>query len=144
MTAFEYISKFVNCKLQPSKIHGVGVFAMTDIDEGQRLFVPWNHSSGIYSITEEQLNTFDDTLKYHLLDMGSLDNIDNKTNLVFYLNNGCHWIFKTPLHWVNSCAYNEIPNIDGSNLLTLKKIKKGEELLSKYGKFENHIFDRII
>ena len=135
MKPFEYIKNFVNVKLSPSKIHGIGVFAMKDINIGESIFVEWEGKSGLYSITETELNSLDEIVKYHILDMCSFKLMNGKHELVFFLNNGCHWIFKTPLHWVNSCAYNETPNIDAHNLTTLSKIKKGEELFSKYGKY---------
>jgi len=135
MTPFEYIKNCVNVKLGSSKVHGVGVFAMKDIDKGESIFINWEEKSGLYSITEEELNSLDEVIKYHLLDMCEFKSVNGKSELVFFLNKGCHWIFKTPLHWVNSCSYNDFPNIDSVHLITLNKIKKGEELFTKYGRY---------
>ncbi len=73
--------------------------------------------------------------------MCSFELINGKHELVFFLNQGCHWIFKTPLHWVNSCGFDEFPNLDRETLSTTRKIKKGEEILIKYGKYNK--FKRV-
>jgi hypothetical protein len=61
--------------------------------------------------------------------------IDGKYTMFIILNKDCHWIFKTPFHWVNSCGYNGEPNINKETLRTTRFIKKGEELLLNYGKY---------
>ena len=35
MTPYEYVKNHVNVKLSPSKIHGVGIFAIRDIEENE-------------------------------------------------------------------------------------------------------------
>ena len=61
--------------------------------------------------------------------------IDGKYTMFVILNKDCHWIYKTPFHWVNSCGYNGEPNINKETLRTTRFIKKGEELLLNYGKY---------
>jgi hypothetical protein len=41
MTPYEYIKKCVNVKLSPSSMHGVGVFAMRDIEVDEEIFINW-------------------------------------------------------------------------------------------------------
>lgn len=75
MTAYEYIRDCVNVKLKASLIHGVGVFALCDIKEGEELFRVWEKESGEYTLTDSELNTLDRDVKEHLLDMLSLIHI---------------------------------------------------------------------
>jgi hypothetical protein len=136
VSPYEYILNHVNVKLAPSKIHGVGVFAIRDIEENEDLFVNWNEESGTYYITEDELNSLPDEVKFHLQQIFLFKKIDEKWLFQIILNKGCHWIFKTPHHWVNSCSQNENPNVDLNTLKSLKKIRCGEEILTKYGKYE--------
>lgn len=136
MTAYEYIKKYVNVKLQPSPINGVGVFALRDIQKGDELFKLWEGDSGEYTLTEEELNSLDSDVKYHILTMYGHKQINDEYKMFVILNNDCHWIFKTPHHWVNSCGYNEEPNIDRETLCANRLIKKGEEILLKYGQYD--------
>jgi hypothetical protein len=135
MTPYEYINNCVNVKLSPSSIHGVGIFAMKDIEVGDDLFINWMGDSGVYYLTEDEINSVNDSIKSHLYNMCEHTKLDDKSVFKFYLNKNCHWIFKSPLHWVNSCYDNMEPNIDRVTLKCIKKIKEGDELLSKYGKY---------
>lgn len=144
MTAYEYIKKFVNVKLQASKIHGVGVFALRDIDANEKLFVEWDGETGRYFLTENELFSLDENVKDHLLEMYGYNKFEDSFRMFVILNNACHWIFKTPLHWVNSCGFDEEPNVNKETLTTNRKIIKGEELFIKYGKYNKFKRTRTI
>ena len=144
MTAYEYIKNHVNVRLEPSRIEGVGVFALRDIQENEELFKLWEGDSGEYVISDEELNSLDEPIKNHLLNMYGYKQIDGNFRMFVILNNDCHWIFKTPLHWVNSCGWNESPNMDRETLRTNRFIKKGEEILIKYGKYDKFKRTRTI
>ena len=135
MTTYEYIRNYVNTKLEPSIIEGVGVFALRDIKKDEELFKLWDGESGEHILSNEELNTLDDSVKLHLLNMYGYKQIGDNYTMFVILNTDCHWIFKTPLHWVNSCGYNGEPNINKETLRTTRFIKKGEELLLNYGKY---------
>lgn len=136
MTAFEYIRDYVNTRLEPSIIHGVGVFALRDIQQDEELFKPWEGESGEFTLSDEELNSLDPNVKLHLLQMYGYKIIHGSYTMFVILNNGCHWIFKTPLHWVNSCGWDEIPNIDRDTLRATSFIIQGKEILTKYGKYD--------
>jgi hypothetical protein len=136
MTPYEYIKKCVSIKIAPSRVHGVGIFAMRDIEPGEDIFTNWEGKSGLYYLTESEVNTFDDNVKSHLYDMFEYTKKDDQWLFMFYLNQGCHWIFKSPLNWVNSCSYDETPNIDKDTLKCVRRINSGDELFTKYGKYE--------
>ncbi len=136
MTTYEYIKNYVNTKLEPSIIEGVGVFALRDIEKNEELFKLWDGESGEHILSNEELNTLDDSVKQHLLNMYGYKQIGDNYTMFVILNTECHWIFKTPLHWVNSCGFNETPNIDRETLRANRFIKQGEEILLKYGKYD--------
>lgn len=135
MTAYEYIRDCVNVKLDVSRIQGVGVFALRDIEEGEEIFKVWEGESGEYTLTELELNSLDERIREHLFNMYGYKQIDGQYQMFVILNKGCHWIFKTPLHWVNSCGWDETPSVDKETLIVKKFIRRGEEILAKYGKY---------
>lgn len=135
MTAYEYIRDCVNVKLDVSRIQGVGVFALRDIEEGEEIFKVWEGESGEYTLTELELNSLDERIREHLFNMYGYKQIDGQYQMFVILNRGCHWIFKTPLHWVNSCGWDETPSVDKETLIVKKFIRRGEEILAKYGKY---------
>ena len=144
MTAYEYIKDCVSIKLNASRLHGVGVFALRNIDEGEEIFKVWEGESGEYTLTEIELNLLDASIKEHLFNMYGYKQIDGRYQMFVILNRGCHWIFKTPLHWVNSCSWDEIPNIDKETLKTNRFINREEEILAKYGKYDKFKRNRTI
>lgn len=136
MTAFEYIRDYVNTRLEPSIIHGVGVFALRNIQENEELFKPWEGESGEFTLSDQELNSLDPDVKSHLLQMYGYKSVDSSYTMFVILNTGCHWIFRTPLHWVNSCGWDETPNLDRDTLRARNFIAKGKEILIKYGKYD--------
>jgi hypothetical protein len=144
MTPIEYIKKHVNIKISPSPINGVGVFALRDIEKDEILFKDWEGESGIYKITEEEILSIDENVREHIFDMFEYIKNENVWELNVILNKGCHWIFKTPFHWVNSCDWNENPNADKNTLKCLRKINIGEEITFKYGKYNKYHKTSII
>ena len=144
MTAYEYIKNYVNTKLQPSPINGVGVFALRDIQKGEEVFKLWDGKSGEYTISTEELNSFENDIRMHLLNMYGYKKIEDEYKMFVILNKDCHWIFKTPIHWVNSCGHNDTPNVDNNTLKAIRTIKKGEEILFKYGKYDKFKKNNVI
>jgi len=144
MTAYEYIKNYVNVKLQPSPISGVGVFALREIEKGEELFKLWDGDSGEYILSNEELNSFDEDIKIHLLNMYGHKKINGEYKMFVILNKDCHWIFKTPYHWVNSCGFEGLPNLDKKTLKAIRNIKKGEEILLNYGKYNKFKKTNII
>ena len=136
MTTYEYIKNCVNTKLESSIIQGVGVFALRDIEKNEEVFKLWKGESGEYTLTNNELESLPYSVKTHLLNMYGYKQIGESYTIFVILNTDCHWIFKTPLHWVNSCGFNENPNIDRETLRANRFIKQGEEILLKYGKYD--------
>ena len=120
--------------LQPSSIHGIGVFAITDIPSGCRTI--FSKSTGGWielSFTEvEQLplhiKEFIET--YYLYD-------DEK---YFIPDHGCKI-----MDMANYVNHSNDPNIfsenEGDYFVSLREIKKGEELLVDYGEIVSVVED---
>jgi hypothetical protein len=144
ITPLEYIEKYVNVKIAPSKIHGVGIFALRNIEVGEPLFVEWQGESMEYFLNHNDFSNLNKNVQNHLYDMFEFEKTNDEWKMKIILNKNCHWIFKTPLHWVNSCMQNETPNFDKESMLVTKPILSGEELFTKYGKYDKFIRTNII
>ncbi len=135
MIPFEYISKHVYTKLKPSRIQGVGVFALREIPENTYPFEVWDGDTGLYPITEEELKTLPKELYNHIKDLFLYSpDFPKDTDTYVYLVNGHHWIHQNPYYFVNYGG--DKMNIDKTTLLTTKLIRKDEELLSNYCRYE--------
>lgn len=135
MDVYSYILKNIFVKLKPSKIDGVGVFAIRDIPKDTFLFETWKGDSGYYPIKENELQKLPKDLYRHIKDIFLYSpEFPNDTNTYIQLTRGCHWIYTTPYYFVNSNINNF--NIDKDTLKTTRNIKQGEEILSNYGRYE--------
>ena len=135
MNAYNYISKNIFVKLKPSKVDGVGVFAIRDIPKNTFLFETWKGDSGYFPIKEKELQKLPKDLYNHIKDIFLYSpDFPNDTNTYIQLTNGCHWIYTTPYYFVNSDINKS--NIDKTTFKTTRDIKRGEEILSNYGRYE--------
>lgn len=123
----------VYCRIQPSKVHGVGVFAIRDIPKGTSIFAgikDHSHEPEI-SVPAElifQNNAVAPGVKQIIRDFmtvhdGRVDMLTNglnEINISFYLN------------------HSETPNVetgDGETFIAQRDIKTGEELFSDYHQY---------
>ena len=124
------ILKNTYCRLKPSKIGGVGVFAIRDIPENTNPF---------YGIKEA---------KWHKFNISELKNLDKE---ILELINDFFVIEEDETVLIPEFGLNGIdisfflnhsknPNLktidEGFNFITLREIKKGEELLVSYGTYD--------
>jgi hypothetical protein len=144
MSVYSYIQEHVNVKIAPSKLHGVGIFALRDIEPGENLFVEWKNPSVKQSITQKQLESLPESIRSHIYDMFEYSNVDGVWEFNIYLEKDCYWIFKTPTHWINSCSWDSQPNVDLIASKALLHIKNGTELLTKYGKYQKNKPSRVL
>ncbi len=146
MSPFEYLQNHVVSVIKPSRISGVGLFAIRDIDPGTHLFTPWSGESGVYSITHTELFQLSDHLQDHLLsifdknlfyvDKDGVERVVEKEygKLFFILEHGYHWQSIWPKMYMNSGLHLANTRcINNNNSITIRKIIKGEELLASYG-----------
>jgi hypothetical protein len=124
-------------KLKPSKISGIGVFAIKDIPNDIFLFENWTGDTKYYPITQEELNQLDYEVARHIKEIFIYSSdFPQDTNIYVKLTSGCHWIYTNPYYFINSGVYEKKSNVDKDTMKSLRAIKKGEELLSNYPRYE--------
>lgn len=135
MDVYSYILNHVYVKIKPSRLQGVGLFAIRDIPKDTFLFERWTGATGTYPIPERYLRELPVELYLHIKDIFLYaPNFPLNTDTYVDLTNGCHWIYTTPYYFVNSGL--DKANIDKDTQKTLRNIKAGEEILSNYGRYE--------
>jgi hypothetical protein len=140
MDAFGYIQNHVFIKLKPSRIAGIGVFAIKEIPADTYIFKEWDGDTGVYPISQNQINSLEYDVQIHIRDLFQYStNFPNDTNLYVRLINGFHWVYTNAYLFVNSGLYLNKSNIDKDSGKSIRHIKCGEELLSNYGR--NDRFD---
>ena len=140
MSPFSYIKNNVFVKLKPSRIAGVGVFAVKDIPADTLIFSEWEGETGVYPISQNEIDSLEYDLQIHIRDLFQYsNNFPTDTNLYVRLINGFHWIYTNPYLFVNSGLNEKKSNMDKDTGKSTRLIKCGEELLSNYGR--NDRFD---
>lgn len=135
MTPYEYISSKIYTVLKPSSISGIGVFSIKEIPDNTNPFEHWNGKSGMYKITKEEFDSLPIELQNHIRDIFLYpSDYPNDTNVYIKLQNGCHWVYTTPYYFMNSSTIKF--NISKDTMKTVREIRKGEELLSNYKRYE--------
>jgi len=119
------------CRLMPSKIEGVGVFAIRDIEEG--------------------VNPFEDEepTKWVKIKNSDLEGATQEVKRLlkgFFVEEGKHvWVTKHGFYSMGLSTYTNhsknanlraVDTKNGTVFFTKRKILKGEELLSDYSEFE--------
>ena len=119
------------CRIQPSPIHGVGVFAVRDIPEKTNPFPGvknqrWVHvsNSGLETLDSEVAKMVDD---------------------FFVRDDGKMYVSEYGLNGMDMSAYvnsSESPNLittdDGITFVTSKYVRRGEELTIDYGTYDEN------
>tara|TARA_Y100000310_G_scaffold267587_1_gene279649 strand:+ start:136 stop:585 length:450 start_codon:yes stop_codon:yes gene_type:complete len=128
---FNRLKKGAFCKIQPSAIHGVGVFAIKDIPAKICPWVTPNHhfTNDPYLLTTDDLNRLDRSIKDTLLDY----NLKESDGL--YISPHELEVF----HLTQFLNASKKPNLDflfdtTGEFITNREIKKGEELTVDYQK----------
>ena len=110
----------VKCRIAPSKVHGVGVFALRDIQKGEKLHCTLEEPIW-YTVTYENLDKLLPYIRQLILDRWSLVVIGQP--------------FLSPNHdAIMMCFLNhsDTPNYDPKTDTALRDIKKGEEVFEDY------------
>jgi hypothetical protein len=123
-----HLSQNVKTEIRPSKVDGVGVFAIRDILKGENVFPEWQLKSGIYLVSNEKLNKIPSEV-LNLLDKYFINGECGFK--IIRLFDGLNFMFN-PFCFCNS-AY---PNKENVNISTkgiaLRYIKKDEEIFEWY------------
>jgi len=145
MDAIGYIKNHVFVKLKPSRIAGVGVFAIKEIPVNTHIFKIWEGETGIYPISQDEINSLEYDLQVHIRDLFQYStDFPIDTNLYVRLINGFHWVYTNPYLFLNSGLYENKSNIDKNTGQSIRHIKCGEELLSNYGRNDRFDLKKIL
>ncbi len=116
------------CRIKPSSIEGVGVFAIKDIPENINPFMGANDHEHI-ALTEQDLKDLD-------------PEVADMVRGFFVFEGPEIWVAKNGLNSMDISQFmnhTDNPNVtfneDDSLFYTLREIKKGEELTINYQKF---------
>lgn len=125
----------IKYKLKSSKIHGIGLFADEDIEMNQVVFESSKQFMSVW--TTEKFTKLNSCTKKYIKHYGSFSNIDN----LWHLNHD-------DIRFCNhSIQKNNISRKDLSDknyqLVAMRGIKKGEELLQDYNEFDDTLKKRV-
>jgi len=118
----------IKTEARVSNVHGIGIFAIRDIQKDEDVFPIWENQSGIYIIPNERLEEIPIEV-LRLLDMYFIN--EECGYKVLRLFKGFNFIF----HSYSFCN-SAFPNKQNTNITNsgkaLKNIYKGEEILEWY------------
>jgi hypothetical protein len=123
-----HLKNNIKTKIGVSTIHGVGVFAITDIKEGEQVFPKWEWESGIYVIPNNRLKEIP-TEVLELLDMYFIN--DDCGYKIIRLFKGLNFIANS-YSFCNSAYNTEFEKNISFTGVALKDIQKGDEILEWY------------
>ena len=115
------LNTYVKTKIAPSKIHGVGVFALRDIPKGQKLYA--DMATKLYTLPYSSFGKLFPEVKELLLERFPL------------IVNGSRFLYPDT-RIVAFMNHQENPNYNAKSDLVLKDIKEGEEITEDYRKIE--------
>jgi SET domain-containing protein len=112
--------------LKPSPLHGIGVFAITAIQKGERKIFS-DHESEWIEVSKEEV----DTLPQHAKDLVENHCLFSETH--YYIPEYGFKIFDLAVYLNHSDKPNLISINDGEFFEAIRDIEAGEELLIDYG-----------
>jgi hypothetical protein len=123
-----HLKNNIKTKIGVSTIHGVGVFAITDIKEGEQVFPKWEWESGIYVIPNNRLKEIP-TQVLDLLDMYFIN--DECGYKIIRLFKGLNFIANS-YSFCNSAYNTEFEENISFDGVALRGIQNGDEILEWY------------
>ena len=124
----EHLKTNIKTKLGVSSIHGVGVFAIRDINAGENVFPIWEGDSFMYIIPNERLSDIPNAV-LELLDMYFIN--DDLGFKIIRLFKGMNFLFHGTSFCNSAYPSKENTNVDITGI-ALRDIKAGEEILEWY------------
>ena len=128
MNLIYYLSNHIKTDLKPSPIHGIGTFALRDIEVGETLFELWPNETKLYTLEKSEFESLPTYVK-----MMILKGYENKSEypvIWFRLYKDCYWNLANPLAFTNTNGTDG--NFDSNTRIAIKPIKEGEEILGTY------------
>ena len=128
MDVYDYLSNHIITDIAPSPIHGIGTFALRDLEVGEKLFTPWKDESRIYTLEKNEFETLPTYVKRIILK--SYENKPEYPVFWFRLFEDCYFNLANPIVYTNTAGKDG--NFDSITKTVIKPIKAGEELLGTY------------
>lgn len=119
-----FLNSAIKVKLAPSKIHGVGVFAIKDIPKGTRLFA--NMAPKVFHIPYGSINKLFPEVREQILERWA--NIVNGSSFA--------WPDTKIDAFMN---HQDDYNYDSVLDCVIKDVKKGEEITEDYREIKNYV-----
>src|SRR3990167_10055196 len=121
------LNSIVKLKLAPSKIQGIGVFAIMDIKKGEPAFCLPSMTPRWFSVPYGSLSKLLPEIKELILERWPS------------IINGSHFLSPNDMTWmITYMNHSEDPNYDNHNDIALRDIKCGEELTEDYRTMDNY------
>ena len=124
----DHLEMNIKSKIAPSPIHGIGVFAIKDIQKGEQVFPQWDGETGVYMIPKDKLKNLPEGVK-DLLDMYFIN--EDCGYKLFILFKGINFICNSVSYCNSAYPKQENVNITTDGVAT-RDIKEGEEILEWY------------
>lgn len=128
MDVLDYLKNHIKTDIGISPIHGIGTFALRDMEPGELVFRAWLDDSRVYTISREEFEELPNHSKQMILK--GYENRPNYPVVWFRLYKDCYWNLANPWAFTNTAGKDG--NIDSHKRVVLKPIKAGEELLGTY------------
>lgn len=121
------LNEQVKCKLAPSPIHGIGVFALRDIKKGEKLYCIPSPQPKPYSVPFDRFSEILEPIREYLL--SGWPAIMNGSK--FLSSNDWVWMIAFMNHSDNPNYYSLLD-------CAARDIKKGEEITENYREMPNY------
>ena len=128
MDAYDYLSNHIVTDIAPSPIHGIGTFALRDLEVGEQLFVTWKGDSRIYTMEKREFDYLPNYVKRVVIK--SYENKPEYPVIWFRLFKDCYFNLANPIVYTNTAEKDG--NFDSVTKKVIKPIKAGEEILGTY------------
>ena len=128
MDVYDYLSNHITTDIAPSPIHGIGTFALRDLEVGEKLFIPWMGDTRIYTLTREDFVYLPQASQRMILK--SYENKPEYPVIWFRLYKDCYFNLNNPITFTNTAEKDG--NFDSITKQIIKPIKAGEEILGTY------------
>lgn len=129
MEVLDYLQTCIKTDIAPSPIHGIGTFALRDMEVGEDVFVRWNGDTRVYTLTFEEFDLL--PIYTQKLILKSYENKRNEFPVIWFrLFKGSYFNLSNPWAYTNTAEGNG--NVDSEKRIVIKPIKAGEEILGTY------------
>lgn len=128
MKPFTYLNEHLKTDIAPSSTHGIGTFALRDLNVGEDVFIRWDGKTNSYIVSVEEFDTLPESSKFLILK--SYENRNEYPFIWFRLFKDSYFNLSNPWAYVNTKETDG--NVDSVTKKVIKPIKQGEELFGTY------------